>query len=67
MVGRSYNHNCGYGEYFPLTLAGRLIALAVMFSGTGIVVVIVGIISQKRIEFRVKIKVENRSSAKIVR
>ena len=40
----------GYGEYFPLTLAGRLIALAVMFSGIGVVVVIVGIISQRRIQ-----------------
>ena len=40
----------GYGEYFPLTLAGRLIALAVMFSGIGVVVAIVGIISQKRIK-----------------
>ena len=40
----------GYGEYFPLTLAGRLIGVAVMFSGIGIVVIIVGIISQKRIK-----------------
>lgn len=38
----------GYGEYYPLTLAGRLIAMAVMFSGIGIVVVIVGIVSQRR-------------------
>jgi voltage-gated potassium channel len=53
----------GYGEYFPLTLAGRLIALAVMFSGIGIVVVIVGIISQKRIqslESRLKLMTEAR-------
>jgi hypothetical protein len=44
-------------------LAGRLIALAVMFSGTGIVVVIVGIISQKRIqslESRLKSRTEAR-------
>ena len=40
----------GYGDYFPLTLAGRLIAVAVMFSGIGIVVIIVGIFSQKRIQ-----------------
>jgi voltage-gated potassium channel len=53
----------GYGEYFPLTLAGRLIALAVMFSGIGIVVVIVGIISQRRIqslESRLKLMTEAR-------
>ena len=53
----------GYGEYFPLTLAGRLIALAVMFSGIGVVVVIVGIISQRRIqslESRLKLMTEAR-------
>lgn len=53
----------GYGEYFPLTLAGRLIAIAVMFSGIGIVVVIVGIISQRRIqslESRLKSRTETR-------
>ena len=40
----------GYGEYFPLTLAGRLIALAVMFSGIGMVLTLVGITSQRRIK-----------------
>jgi voltage-gated potassium channel len=53
----------GYGEYFPLTLAGRLIALAVMFSGIGVVVAIVGIISQRRIqglESRLKLMTEAR-------
>ena len=43
----------GYGEYFPLTLVGRLIAVLVMFSGIGIVVTIVGIISQRRIPARI--------------
>jgi voltage-gated potassium channel len=40
----------GYGDYFPITVVGRLIALVVMFSGIGIVVIIVGIISQRRIK-----------------
>jgi voltage-gated potassium channel len=45
----------GYGEYYPITLVGRLIALAVMFSGIGIVVILVGIISQRRVK-----KIESR-------
>jgi voltage-gated potassium channel len=40
----------GYGEFFPLTSVGRAIGVLVMFSGIGIVVIIVGIISQKRIK-----------------
>ena len=40
----------GYGDYTPITLVGRVIAVAIMFSGIGIVVVIVGIISQRRIK-----------------
>ena len=40
----------GYGEFFPLTLVGRAIGVLVMFSGIGIVVIIVGIFSQKRIK-----------------
>ena len=51
----------GYGEYFPLTFVGRLIAVSVMLSGIGIVVVIVTIFSQRRmksIESRLKLKTE---------
>ena len=40
----------GYGEFFPLTFVGRAIGVLVMFSGIGIVVIIVGIFSQKRIK-----------------
>jgi voltage-gated potassium channel len=40
----------GYGEFFPLTFVGGAIGVLVMFSGIGIVVAIVGIISQKRIK-----------------
>ena len=40
----------GYGDYIPVTLVGRLIAIVVMFAGIGIVVTLVGIISQTRIK-----------------
>jgi voltage-gated potassium channel len=40
----------GYGEYFPLTLVGRVIGALVMLSGIGTVVVIVTIFSQKRLK-----------------
>ena len=40
----------GYGEYFPLTLVGRAIAVLVMLSGIGIAVIIVTIFSQRRIK-----------------
>ena len=51
----------GYGEYFPLTLVGRAIAVFVMLSGIGIAVTIVTIFSQRRlksIESRLKPKTE---------
>jgi voltage-gated potassium channel len=50
----------GYGDYFPITVVGRLIALVVMFSGIGIVVIIVGIISQRRIK-RIESRLEELS------
>jgi voltage-gated potassium channel len=40
----------GYGDYTPVTLVGRVIAVIVMFSGIGIVVTILGVISQRRIK-----------------
>ena len=40
----------GYGEYFPLTLVGRAIAVFVMLSGIGIAVTIVTIFSQRRLK-----------------
>lgn len=49
----------GYGEFFPLTLVGRLIGVLVMLSGIGAAVIIVTIFSQKRlkgIESRLKPK-----------
>ena len=40
----------GYGDYTPISPIGRIIGVIVMFSGIGIVVIIVGIFSQKRIK-----------------
>ena len=49
----------GYGDYFPITLVGRVIAVVVMFSGIGMVVGILGIMSQRRIK-----KIESRLEEK---
>jgi voltage-gated potassium channel len=40
----------GYGDYTPITLVGRVIAVVVMFSGIGMVLTLVGITSQRRIK-----------------
>ncbi|MGB6527862.1 MAG: ion channel [Candidatus Nitrosopolaris sp.] len=51
----------GYGDYYPVTAAGRLIAVFMMFSGIGIVVLLVGTVAQRRLqrrESRLKLKTE---------
>ena len=53
----------GYGDYTPVTTIGRLIAVAVMFSGIGIVVTLVTLLSQRRLqhtESMLKVKTEVR-------
>src|SRR6478735_5690918 len=40
----------GYGEYFPLTFLGRVIGVLVMLSGIGTAVMIVTIISERRLK-----------------
>ncbi len=40
----------GYGDYYPVTTIGRIIAIYMMFSGIGIVVLLVGIIAQGRLQ-----------------
>ena len=48
-------------SHYPVTLAGRLIAILVMFSGIGIIVTLVGMLSQRslqHIESRLKSKTE---------
>lgn len=51
----------GYGDYYPITTVGRVIAIFVMFSGIGIFVLLVGTLSQRRLhraESRLKSKTE---------
>ena len=40
----------GYGDYYPVTFVGRLIAVVVMFSGIGVVVALLGMLSQRRLQ-----------------
>jgi voltage-gated potassium channel len=54
----------GYGDYYPVTTLGRIIAIFVMFSGIGIVVAVLGTLSQRRlqrVESRFKSKTELQS------
>jgi hypothetical protein len=53
----------GYGDYTPITTIGRLIGVIVMFSGIGIAVTLVTIISQNRVQHmqqRLKSKTEGK-------
>jgi voltage-gated potassium channel len=49
----------GYGDYYPVTAVGRAIAVFVMFSGIGIVVLLVGTLSNRRLQ-----RVESRLTSK---
>ena len=40
----------GYGDYYPVTFVGRLIAVVVMFAGIGVVVALLGMLSQRRLQ-----------------
>jgi voltage-gated potassium channel len=40
----------GYGDYYPVTTIGRIIAVVVMFSGIGIVLAMLGSLSQRRLQ-----------------
>ena len=55
----------GYGDYTPVTTIGRIIAVVVMFSGIGIVVSLVTLLSQRRLQhtesmLKLKLKTEDR-------
>ena len=55
----------GYGDYTPVTTIGRIIAVVVMFSGIGIVVSLVSLLSQRRLQhtesmLKLKLKIEDR-------
>ena len=39
----------GYGDYYPVTAVGRIIAVFMMLSGIGIFVLLVGSLSQRRL------------------
>ena len=39
----------GYGDYYPVTAVGQIIAVFVMLSGIGIFVLLVGSLSQRRL------------------
>ncbi len=40
----------GYGDYYPVTEVGRIIAVFVMFSGIGIFILLVSTFSQRRLQ-----------------
>ena len=40
----------GYGYCYPVTSAGRILAIVVMFSGIGIVIILIGMFSQRRLQ-----------------
>jgi voltage-gated potassium channel len=40
----------GYGNYYPVTAVGRLIAVFIMLSGIGIFVLLVGSLSKRRLQ-----------------
>jgi voltage-gated potassium channel len=40
----------GYGDYYPVTTVGRIIAVFMMLSGIGIFVLLVGSLSQRRLQ-----------------
>jgi voltage-gated potassium channel len=55
----------GYGDYYPVTAAGRLIAIFIMLSGIGIFVLFVSTLAQRRLqraESRLKSKNEPQPS-----
>ena len=49
----------GYGDYTPVTTIGRIIAIFVMFAGIGIVLFVLGELSQRRLQ-----RVESRFKSK---
>jgi voltage-gated potassium channel len=54
----------GYGDYYPVTAAGRVIAIFMMLSGIGIFVLLVNTLAQRRLqrrESRLKSKTELQS------
>ena len=40
----------GYGDYYPVTLVGRIIAITMMLSGIGIFILLVSTLAQRKLE-----------------
>jgi voltage-gated potassium channel len=53
----------GYGDYTPVSLLGRTIAIIVMFAGIGIAVTLVSVISEKRVQ-RMQERLKSKSKGK---
>lgn len=52
----------GYGDYYPVTAVGRIIAVFVMLSGIGIFVLLVDSLSQRRLQ-RTESKFKSKTQA----
>jgi voltage-gated potassium channel len=52
----------GYGDFYPVTTVGRIIAVFVMLSGIGIFVLLVGSLSQRRLQ-RAESKLKSKAQA----
>jgi voltage-gated potassium channel len=52
----------GYGDYYPVTAVGRIIAVFVMLSGIGIFVLLVDSLSQRRLQ-RTESRLKSKSQA----
>jgi voltage-gated potassium channel len=55
----------GYGDYYPVTAVGRIIAVIVMFSGIGIFLLLVGKLSQRRLQ-RAKLRLKSETEVQLI-
>jgi voltage-gated potassium channel len=55
----------GYGDYYPVTTVGRIIAVFMMLSGIGIFVLLVGSLSQRRLQ-RVELRLKRKTQATLL-
>lgn len=55
----------GYGDYYPVTAVGRIIAVFMMLSGIGIFVLLVGSLSQRRLQ-RTESRLKRKTQAGIL-
>src|SRR5262252_2816760 len=55
----------GYGDYYPVTAVGRIIAVFMMLSGIGIFVLLVGSLSQRRLQ-RTESRLKRKTQARLL-